>query len=290
MVVNLYKEVYGGDADCLILVRQEMSPFKATGVVQMLAWLKGSYLVMRHTVARNCLWAESIQGPLVGTLFLGVCEPVMESALAALPELDQLGYDPEPAPEFWNWNFLFVLEPLLGLTNPALELLSAVVILAFWLENLALPAGPGTDPTPAHAGVKVLLAFLSRDPARLALDADLALQALPPKGQTGPRVGSQVGGLATRPKVAVDDEALGVKLFEVDHAGRDTTGRQRGGGQAARLGVGNGIGLLRRGEPEMELPDRARGIQVGTRKNALLELLGLALNLFTGGGDCGLCK
>jgi hypothetical protein len=50
---------------------------------------------------------------------------------------------------------------------------------------------------------------------------DLALQRLPEEEHRRARVGRYVGGLARGAQVSVDDEAAGVKLFEVDCARGD---------------------------------------------------------------------
>ena len=150
-----------------------------------------------------------------------------------------------------------------------------------------MAAGPGAYPAPTDAGVEVGLALLGGESLGAALDTDLALEALPPKGQAGPGVGGQVSGLAAGAEVAVDDEAVGVELLEVDDARRHATRGKRCRGQTAGLRVRDQARPLRRPEPAVELPDGRFRVQVMPRQDALGELLSLAPDLLTGRGNYG---
>lgn len=210
----------------------------------------------------------------------------MQAARPALPELDARGHDPQPSPEVGHGNVLPALERLLRVGHPPLQLGPAVVAVhgPVRLEHLALAARPGADPAAPDPRVEVLLALAGRVAARDALDAHLPLQRGPEEDERGVRVGGQVGGLARRPKVGVDDEAARrVELLEVDDARGDAARRQLGRGQGARLGLRDGRGLRLR-EPAVELGRRRRRVQVPSRERRLGELLGLAV-----GGGAGRC-
>ena len=75
---------------------------------------------------------------------------------------------------------------------------------------------------------------------------------MPPKRQTSPWIRPHVLGLSARAPVAVDDEAGGVELLEVDEPAGDGARGQMGGGEANGFGLVD-VGLLRVGEPGVEL-------------------------------------
>jgi len=78
--------------------------------------------------------------------------------------------------------------------------------------------------------------------------------------------------------VAVDDEAPGVELFEVDVAGGDGAGGEVGGGEADGFGLMDGVGEGG-GVPEVELSEGGGG--EGWEGEGGEVVLGV------GGGDCG---
>lgn len=223
----------------------------------------------------------------------------MQPVCPPLPELHRLGGNPQPAPEFRYRYVLLTAELLLGLANPPLQLLppvvcalitstaATVVVVGRRAQDLALAAGPGPYLAPADPRGVVLLALLAREPAGAALDPDLALEALPPEREAGPRVRGQVGRLPARPEVAVDDEALpGVQLLQVDDARGHAARRERRRRQAARLRVGDEARAPRRAEPAVELADRRLRVQVLAGQDPLGELLRLAVVFLAGWGDC----
>ncbi len=75
---------------------------------------------------------------------------------------------------------------------------------------------------------------------------------MPPECQTSPRVRLHVLGFAAGAPVAVNDEAGGVELLQIDEAAGDGPRGQMGGGQADGFGLVD-AGLLRVGEPGVEL-------------------------------------
>ena len=198
----------------------------------------------------------------------------MQPTLPALPELHDLGQDPQPAPELRHWYLLPALEAPLDLVDPPLELLPPS-------EHLALLTRPGAQPAAAYTRVVVDLALLAAQALNRALDADLALELGPPEGQAGEGVGGDVGGLARRAPVGVDDEAARVELLEVDHARGHAARGQR------RRRERDGLGLVYAGtlgvrEPDVELREGVRG-EGAAREGAFGVLFGLG----GGGGDAG---
>ena len=95
---------------------------------------------------------------------------------------------------------------------------------------------------------------------------------MPPKRQRAPWVAPHVGGLAARVPIAVDDEAAGVELFEVDVAGRDGAAGEGGGGEADGFGLVDGRGLGMR-EPGVELGEGGGG-ELGEGEGAFGVLVG----------------
>lgn len=80
-----------------------------------------------------CLWAQTLQLPVTvsfaisALIFSLVHKAVVQPAIAALPELYALRNNAQPAPKVWHRYLVSVLEALLCLLDPALQLLSSVI-------------------------------------------------------------------------------------------------------------------------------------------------------------------
>lgn len=157
----------------------------------------------------------------------------MQPAFTTLPELDGVGNDAQSSPERGHRDHVLALEAGFNLLDAAFEVSTAVIFVfvsvSVSISTLALRVrqriqharlltSPRADATAPGPRVEVHLTLVGAQPLDLALDADLALERLPPEGQAGVGIRRDVGGLATRAKVGVDDEAARVELLEVDDA------------------------------------------------------------------------
>src|SRR6266516_4751490 len=176
-----------------------------------------------------------------------VSEPVVETVLAALPELEGLRGQPHPAPERRQGN-LAALE--LGLQS-LVALLQVITV----GDGLALAGGPRGQSGLARARVEVALRILGGGPADGPGRPDLAVQRRPVQGQGGPRVRRQLPRLAAL-VVREEQESLSAEPLQQDHPDRGLAGRvDRGQGH----GVGpDGLAAERLGPPSFELDERVR--------------------------------
>lgn len=108
---------------------------------------------------------------------------------------------------------------------------------------------------------------------------------MPPERQTRPGITRHVTCFTTRAPVAVDDEAGGVELFQVDVAAGNGAGGEVGGGEADgfRLVDGGGLGG---GEPGVELGEGGGG-ELREGEGPFGVLVGLLSGFVGGGGDWG---
>lgn len=107
---------------------------------------------------------------------------------------------------------------------------------------------------------------------------------MPPERQGGLGIRRYVRGFARGAPVAVDDEAMEVKLFQVNEAGRGGAGGQRCSRDAHSLGLMYGV--AGGGKPDVELGEGGRGKTVAG-EGALEILRGAGSGFWAGRGDLG---
>merc|ERR1712093_257999 len=122
-----------------------------------------------------------------------------------------------------NCLFLLALKLLLSLLDPALQLLSPI-------QNLALPTGPRTNPTPSNSCIEIHLTLFARHPLYLALHTNLSLQFSPPECQAGPFIALNILCFLTRAEIRIDDKTSCIQFFQVYHTGAHSAGGERGCG------------------------------------------------------------
>lgn len=108
---------------------------------------------------------------------------------------------------------------------------------------------------------------------------------MPPECQTRPGITRHVARFATRAPIAVDDEAGGVELFQIDVTAGNGAGGEVGGGEADGFGLVDVRGLGG-GEPGVELGEGGGG-ELGEGEGPFRVLVGLLGGFVGGGGDWG---
>lgn len=190
---------------------------------------------------------------------------VMETAFAALPELDAIRGETVAAPVLGAGYFDGVGVAKLG--NGGLEIGARG-------KGLGLLGDGGAEAGLIGAGLEVFLAFGGGYRLDTAVDADLAVELLPIENEGGAGISGEFPALAAE-VVGEENEAVLIEAFQEDHTG---------GGVAVGgcRGEGHGVGLVDAGlkglvEPETELFDGV-GVDGGG-------IEGLALILFADGGE-----
>ena len=120
----------------------------------------------------------------------------MQSTTAALPELEQIGFDAEPAPVRRAWDRFGLGEPLLGLGDQPLEL-GAI------RDHPRLGRGPGSDLAAARATGEVLVGLAVVEQPGHTLHPHLPLEIQPQELRGAERMGREFEALRA---VAVREE------------------------------------------------------------------------------------
>src|SRR5690348_12277410 len=152
-----------------------------------------------HAASSNdFLGRQALDSPLVAGAT--VADPVVQTALTALPEFESLRTDTETSPIGRKRN-LFLSIALLQLGNLLVEQASA-------RNHLALMGDPGAEPAASWAGAEICLRLLPGGLCDGPDDSHLPVQCRPIEYQGCPGVGAELGTLLTSVVREEDEPAL----------------------------------------------------------------------------------